>query len=487
MTEIRTRPAGPVRSVVNATGMEVRLPSSDGQQIVVDKDRRWAAPSAPTPPVNVAIAAGRAAVAVAVHTVTPTGAALPRPCPGVLVLVTPEVAAVEGRRRDDLVCVLPDGRGGSRLARLDLPPPWWRGWRDRVVDHVRGWGRRLGRSHWAADVAVASLLAALTAVVALVLEDVLPAPGMSIRDAGWSGWRIGFLSVAFVLLLVFLGWRRRVHRTTGTLFYVRMLDEVFVDWHERAAAAAFRRRMDMQVVSRWVDLRPDDDGVIDVVTECDQLVTQIESAVNSDRHDTATAVAPNVLWPIAFAVGRVLHGFIDVRLVELSDQPEARRSSHRTIRMEPWPTPLTDGGGRVGVVAWFTDTMTDHFRESLASEMKSRDVNSAWLLTLDRPANTNDPASADELAELGRELTEHLAGIRRRTAASELVVYARLAKVTALATGQHLATSGVRFFDRTYLMNWEVESGRYVAMRVHPSQPAGLPTTAGTPVTGAAT
>jgi hypothetical protein len=335
----------------------------------------------------------------------------------------------------------------------------------------------LRRSALVADAAVGLLLAVLTAVSALVIEDLVPGPERSVYDGGWSGWRLLMLGVVAVLFVLALGWRRWVHRTTGTLFYVRMLDEAFGDRHQDAVTVARRRRMDMQAVSRWTDFRPGTDGIIDIADACDQLVIHLETAFNSDRHDTGTAVATNMPWPVALAIGRTLHGFVDIELVELPEGGRIRRGASRSIHREDWHASPSPGGSRAGVVAWFTAVVTDADRHTLTDEMASRDVGRAWLVTLDRPASEKDPAPAAELAELGKQVADILAQIHGDTVDSELVVYARLPKVTALAVGKHLANERIRFFDRTHLMNPKLVGGRpqYDPMRVHPSQPKEIP------------
>lgn len=346
----------------------------------------------------------------------------------------------------------------------------------RAARRVWRWAAGLHRSALVANSAVGISLAVLTAVSALVIEDLVPGPRVSIQEGGWSTWRVALLGAALVLFVLALAWRRWVHRTTGTLFYVRMLDETFGDRHEEAVTAARSRRMEMQAVSRWADLRPGPDGVIDVADACDELVVHLETAFNSDRHDTATAVAPNMPWPVALAVGRALNGFVDVTLVELPETTRVRRSAHQSIREERWPSSPTEGGSRMGVVAWFTASPSEDDRASLTDELATCAVGSAWLLTLDRPVDANDPARVDELVALAEQLASWLARIRAEND-RELVIYARLPKVTALATGKHLATKRVRFFDRTHLMNHAFINGRdcYQPMRVHASQPTAAP------------
>ena len=93
----------------------------------------------------------------------------------------------------------------------------------------------------------------ITAVSGLVIEDLLPndaAKGLDLAPG-----RAVTLGVLVVLLFGALSWRARVHRTTGTLFHVQLLDEGMKDLSEPSRLRAARDRMAVRSITRWVDLR----------------------------------------------------------------------------------------------------------------------------------------------------------------------------------------------------------------------------------------
>src|SRR5262249_26265887 len=105
---------------------------------------------------------------------------------------------------------------------------------------VRVWRQRRGTLLIvSANIAVAVTIAFVTAVLALVVEGLLPVDG----PRKYSGLRWGVLAVAVVLLIAVIAWRSTIRRHRGTLFYVRLLDQTMNDWHVRAVDLAARRRL----------------------------------------------------------------------------------------------------------------------------------------------------------------------------------------------------------------------------------------------------
>ena len=96
-----------------------------------------------------------------------------------------------------------------------------------------------------ANFLVATMIAAVAAVLALVVEDLLPLTGprecCAARGCALVMTRVG--------LCAGILWRGTVYRLTGTLFYLRMLDHSMVDWHATALKLAHRRRMSLRSVT----------------------------------------------------------------------------------------------------------------------------------------------------------------------------------------------------------------------------------------------
>ncbi|MGH3926684.1 MAG: hypothetical protein ACRDTT_28120, partial [Pseudonocardiaceae bacterium] len=155
-----------------------------------------------------------------------------------------------------------------------------------------------------ADIGVALLVPASAAIFGLVLEDTFPVNG---NPQTFSGARWGIMICALCLLVGAVAGRRWVYQRTGTLYSLSFLDETMNDYHKEAQDAAERSHMGVRLIGRRVDvLGRERDGVVDVVQPRQDLSRALESAMNQDRDDTGYAVAPNLLWPAALAVGASL-------------------------------------------------------------------------------------------------------------------------------------------------------------------------------------
>jgi hypothetical protein len=336
----------------------------------------------------------------------------------------------------------------------------------------------------AANLFVAAALALTTALLGLVLEDALPVSGH--RQV--LPWRAFWLAAALLGLFMAILWRGSVHRRTGTLFYVRLIDETWPDWHATPVWVASRRRMSLRSVTRWVDL-PDRtrDGVIDLVDVCAKVAAALEAVVNSDRDDTAYTIAPNMLWQPALAIGAELPIVDGLRLLELSGLPDGTGQGVTEISFRPpqpsagdapLPSPVSrrSAGARVGLLLVFTgrgldpDTVFDGMGVGEYYELQpaSLGVNPA--------RRTGAILTAAELAKLAAALPAAVAEIKRAAGERELVVAAAMPKTLAMALGWGLAQDTCRFFTNTHLLHHDVETGRYVPVRVHPAQPTLTPT-----------
>ena len=350
---------------------------------------------------------------------------------------------------------------------------------------------RLMRGTWrlaVANLAVAATFALTTAVLSLIVEDLLPQqPPAQLRPN-----RVAVLAGAVLLLLAAVWIRTLLHRYTGTLFYLRLLDDAMPDRHTAALAAAARNRMSLRPVTRWADLHAHTrNGIIDLTEPCRQIATGLETAVNTDRDDTGTTIAANLLWPAALAVGAELPIVDDLRLLELDDtelmftlrpaQPEpgiiGRESSPAD---QPQPGPTAGGpahAGRVGLILAFGKAATQASMQP-ASVFAGLGV-SEWHRL--RPGALTDISELetrrftdDDLSAFARSLPAAVTDIKQAAGTRELVIAAALPKTLALALGWHLSQSPCRFFTGTHLLHHTGYG--FTPMRTHPAQPTEAPT-----------
>lgn len=354
---------------------------------------------------------------------------------------------------------------------------WWTALRRRWP----GWRPVWWRLRFATvNFSVAALLALTAAVLALVVEDLLPLKAAD-RTVSWPRWLA--LGVSLVGLFAVIWWRSTVHRHTGTLFYLRVLDDAMDDRHTRPVQVARDRRMSLRSVTRWADLASRTrHGVIDMVDICAEVARELEAVVNSDRDDTGYTIAANLFWPVAFAVGAELPIVDGLHLLELGDNPHATGPE----TLFPLPPPATagavrtrtvtiePGAARVGLLLAFTRTAAG---QDPARIMAGTGVGVCHVL---RPAWIDEDLhgldqttfTANQMSALAAALPAAIAEIKNAVADQELVVAGFLTKTLAIATGWGLAQSTCRFFTGTHLLHYQQDSRKYLPMRVHPAQPA---------------
>jgi len=344
--------------------------------------------------------------------------------------------------------------------------------------------RWVPRSPLLGDASIAVLVPAAAAMFGLVLEDILPVRGL---DGVASPTRLVVLGVLVAVLVGAVAYRRWVYRTTGTLYSVSFLDERMGDYHENALADARRRHMALQVLGRRIDLAGREcSGVADVITPRQELSRMVEDAFNQDRDDTGYVVAPNLLWPAALAVGPSLTRARDARFIEFdksgevdqifmlherADNPVAAPTRQTTALDEPT-------GDRRGVVLAFTEAFAKFTPERQFARLGVQEF------TVLRPLDGKPGQrwSGPALCRLADDLAGHLATLKSECEHGnrELVVVAFLPKTVALLIGWHLGRARQRFFANTHLMHYVLGEDRFVALRVHPSQPTHFPS----PVSG---
>jgi len=335
----------------------------------------------------------------------------------------------------------------------------------------------LARQRGLADLGVAVLVPAAAAMFALVLEDAFP---VGANPQTFSGARWAFLSVVLGLLAAAVFYRRWVYHGTGTLFSLSFLDETMNDYHVQAQADAERRHMGVQLIGHRVDvLAREHDGVVDVVLPRQDLSRTVESAMNQDREDTGYAVAPNLLWPAALAVGASLTRTDKMRFLDYDKETKEttvfrlrdKAPERVAVRTEPDHLVATPTGERRGVLLAFTPAATQLDIDRRCAEFGISD-----LVLLGPHSQVQDGRlSGPEMGRLADDLAGHLADIKRTAGNRELVVVAFLPKTVTLLTGWYLSRQQVRFFAGTHLMHYVQPEDRFVALRVHPSQPTAFP------------
>lgn len=332
---------------------------------------------------------------------------------------------------------------------------------------------------WIVGATVVVVATVLTAGLALVLEDALPKPDAGAR---FVRERVTLVVIALVVLLGALALRSVLHRRTGTLFHVQLLDEGMEDRRGAALATAIGQKMSVRSITRWVDFtHATRNGVIDLVDACREVGTALEESINSDRDDTGYTVAPNVLWPIALGIGGYLPPVRTLRLLEL---PKPRDPVREFILTHGLPVRLAapaehlDGdpsAGRVGVWLAFSPEAAKYESSFLAPF----GVTEVYPFTMHGVAPvrgwTPPRLESREMAALGPRLAEHLTRIKVDCKGRELVVAAMIPKTVALALGWYLAQARCRFFTGTHLLHFDEGTERYVPMRVKPTQPATPP------------
>lgn len=341
-------------------------------------------------------------------------------------------------------------------------------------DSLDRWWWRPDRKRLAtANFVVVALATAIAGTASLLIEDALPKPG---DHAVLVPTRLLLLIVLLALLWAALWLRTHTYRSGGTLYYTHALAEGMSDLRRDALAQAVAHHMALRTLSRWIDL-PDNTnphGVIDIHTVCAEIGASLEDLINNDNPDTGYTIAPNLLWPIALAVGTYLPPVLDTRLLELQSATAASATirlgdttpitlTHTTTHLDPTAT-------RTAIVLAFTPN-AKHYDDTVLTGFG---INTTHILAGPDgiPTDTTPPLTASQLAALPRALADHLEPLI--TSTDERLVIAYLPKTVALALGWELSRKRIRFFAGTHLMNYD--RGAFVPMRVHPSQPATPPT-----------
>ncbi|MEO3747201.1 hypothetical protein [Plantactinospora sp. B5E13] len=332
-----------------------------------------------------------------------------------------------------------------------------------------------------ANFAIAAFTALTAAALALIVEDALPlTPPRQV-----SAERALLLVASLALLLTAVVWRGMVHRRTGTLFYVRLIADEMPDLHETAVQIAARRRMSLKSVTRWADLPAHTHhGIVDLTAACADIATALETAVNTDRDDTAYTIAPNTLWPAALAIGAELPIIDNLQLLELD--PRTPKPITFTLTTPVTPADVTTKelaldtktpDAPVGLLLAFTSSATEMTPEKVFSQYhlsRCHRIQPTAINDVEELRNTT--FTGPQLAAFTQPLVDAIIKIQNEAGTQGVIIAAAIPKTLAMAIGWQLAQASTRFFTHTHLLHYDQQSQTYTPTCVHPAQPSQPPT-----------
>lgn len=146
------------------------------------------------------------------------------------------------------------------------------------------------------------------ALAGLVAEDFLPEPRTCCMQQGICDlivWNPQWLRIALLLVAIGLGalavrWLKRRRASRGTLYYLRFQNETNPDYHRAAVAKASGEYLGFRAISAWCDPQED---IVDVRRAVSGISAEFERAINDDSDDSGYHLAPNLMFPVALAVG----------------------------------------------------------------------------------------------------------------------------------------------------------------------------------------
>lgn len=185
----------------------------------------------------------------------------------------------------------------------------------RLFQRLRGWAAR-ARQWFARSIRrvaargtvfqrlLSSLLAAAAGVVGVALA------GLVLEYVflyGWDGSQLLcsyllWFSVSLAVWLLFFEWRMYLSRAVGTLYHIRVMPPTLQNWHLKAQSEAKGKYLRMLSVLRGIDLSPHD-CVIDLRADVAAVEDKLLDLFNADDDQTGYTVAPDILWPLAVALG----------------------------------------------------------------------------------------------------------------------------------------------------------------------------------------
>lgn len=151
--------------------------------------------------------------------------------------------------------------------------------------------------------------------------------------AAWGLWLLTLVGIAlWVLAYRVLEKRRQTH---GTLYYLRALAEGMPDYHERIHEESAREVLDVRTVTEWL---PEASAMTDARQVTGRMRTELQRAVNDDSNQTGHAFAPNMLMPVALALGFEFMPPVGSRLREHVGNPSSEDSTTVTAFEFELPT-----------------------------------------------------------------------------------------------------------------------------------------------------
>ena len=192
----------------------------------------------------------------------------------------------------DIVPTGSKSRGWLRRLSRKLSRVWSKNAR-RVAATATGFQRRF----WL--FAAGGFGAVAIAIASLGIEQVLA--------EGWA-WSSRLCSYTFWLIAFLLAWwgaaewRLFLSRTTGTLYYIRMMPAAARNWHIEAQLAARDRFLNSVQVIRNIDSALVD-GVIDLRDEIAVAEDKLQDLFNADDDKTGYMLAPDLWATAAVALG----------------------------------------------------------------------------------------------------------------------------------------------------------------------------------------
>lgn len=169
------------------------------------------------------------------------------------------------------------------------------------------------------DLAVATFVVTSTAILSLVIEDVIAGPGVA---STWSTLPRAMLTLVSLALLAWsVALRSKISRV-GTVYYAQMLGVGMSDWHAKTAESLGRGFNAVRMFDEPLGRLTDPTDVAKAVTK---LADDVSLSMQHDETDTGYHLAPNLLWPAAVAFGSQITYRDSIRLMELEERAKVER------------------------------------------------------------------------------------------------------------------------------------------------------------------
>ncbi|MDV6011647.1 hypothetical protein F8178_04020 [Haloechinothrix sp. LS1_15] len=217
--------------------------------------------------------------------------------------------------------------------------------------------------------------------------------------------------------------------------------------------------------------------------------------INSGPDDTGHTIAPNMFWPATVALGANLPASRKLHALELHpDSP--KKNALLTL-------PQYDSGDSINLSSRDIDpcklTINKEFEDPSHDDIAVHIAltRNSDKLTIDhinsfsvgeiykiKPVDTKHSPLSDpnldycdtQLRAQALQVADTLISLARDNPSKQFIIFAMMPKVVALAIGWILIQHNVKLFERTHLMHYDQEKGRYIPLRVRANQPDTLQT-----------